>query len=122
MQDVEQLDKKSEEITLAPDVITNLKFQAVGDYFCNAENFPCDLDDRYEAGAKMYDYLMGLEIDDMTCQEAFELIAGEKGGFEPVVYAPYGDIRFVEVLGLVYDQYHALETFFLRNYIMQLES
>lgn len=122
MQDVEQLDKKAEEITLAPDVLTNLKFQAVGEYFCNAESFPCDLDDQYEAGAKMYEYLMGLEVDDMTWQEVFDLISEEKDGFEPVVYSPYSDINFVDVITLVYDHYHALKTFFLRNYIMQVES
>lgn len=119
MQDVDIVDEKAEVVKLVPDVVTNLKFQAAGDYFCNIEEFPHKVDDRYEAGAAFYDYLMGLEIDDLTEEEVLDLIAEEKDGFCPEVYAPYGDMPLVHVLKLAYDHYHNLKTFFLRNYVMQ---
>lgn len=121
MQDVDIVDEKAEVIKLVPDVVTNLKFQAVGDYFCNSEEFPHKTDDRYEAGAAFYDYLMGLEIDDLNEEEVLELIAEEKDGFCPEVYAPYEDMPLVHVLKLAHDQYHNLKTFFLRNHVMQME-
>lgn len=120
MQSIEIVDEKAEVVKLVPDVVTNLKFQAVGDYFCNIEEFPHKADDRYEAGAAFYDYLMCLEIDGLTEEEVFDLIAEEKEGFCPEIYAPYGDMPLAHVRMFAADQYHNLKTFFLRNYVMQV--
>lgn len=116
MQDVDLLDEAGEKIVLCADVIVSLKYQAVSDYICNCDDFPHTRDDRYEAGAALFDYLTGSVIRDEGIQHSI----AEDHNFELEVWPPHQDKHDHALVHCIQAQYDTLLLHFRRNLAIQL--